>query len=150
MSPIVRTGNYIKYASKNPLKKFFIKKFLERTAKVIFSLRSQNILDVGCGEGFVLGHLKKRGFAANLTGVDISEEAISAGLAIFPGLNLVKGSVYNLPFADDYFDVVMCLEVLEHLAEPEKALQELVRVSKKYCLVSVPNEPFFTLANMVS
>lgn len=150
MSPIVRTGNYIKYASRNPLKRFFIKRFLERVARTISVLNPENILDAGCGEGFVLGYLKKQGLTPDLTGVDVSETALSAGLSIFPGLKLMKGSLYELPFADESFDIVLCLEVLEHLAAPEKAIEEIFRVSKKYCLVSVPNEPFFTLANMVS
>ena len=45
--------------------------------------------------------------------------------------------------------MVICTEVLEHLENPELALMELKRVSKKYILLSVPNEPFFMLANLL-
>jgi 2-polyprenyl-3-methyl-5-hydroxy-6-metoxy-1,4-benzoquinol methylase len=44
--------------------------------------------------------------------------------------------------------LVLCTEVLEHLDDPQKGLKELVRVSKKYLVVSVPNEPFFVLAQL--
>ena len=43
----------------------------------------------------------------------------------------------------------MATEVLEHLDDPKKGLKELVRVSKKYLLLSVPNEPYFMLANFL-
>ena len=45
--------------------------------------------------------------------------------------------------------MVICTEVLEHLEFPEKAVEELKRVSRKYIVFSVPNEPFFILANLL-
>ena len=45
----------------------------------------------------------------------------------------------NLPFKDNTFDYVFCLEVLEHIYSPFKVLSELKRVSKKYVVISVPN-----------
>jgi hypothetical protein len=44
---------------------------------------------------------------------------------------------------------VLCLEVLEHLTEPLRALEELRRVSGGLCLISVPNEPFFMMSNFL-
>ena len=38
---------------------------------------------------------------------------------------------------------------MEHLAEPDKVVDEIIRVSKKYCLLSVPNEPLFMMSNML-
>jgi len=54
-----------------------------------------------------------------------------------------------LPYKDNAFDLVLCTEVLEHLDDPQKGLKELVRVSKKYLVISVPNEPFFMFAQLV-
>ena len=47
------------------------------------------------------------------------------------------------------FDLVMSSEVLEHLEDPEKAINEVKRVTKKYCVFSVPNEPWWRIANML-
>jgi len=58
-------------------------------------------------------------------------------------------SLYNLPFRANYFDTVLCSEVLEHLDKPEKALSELKRVSNKYCIICVPYEPYFSIANLL-
>ena len=60
-----------------------------------------------------------------------------------------KGDIYKLPYKSNSFDLVVCTEVLEHLENPKKALRELIRVSGKYILLSVPNEPFFRLSNFL-
>jgi SAM-dependent methyltransferase len=61
----------------------------------------------------------------------------------------VRGDACELPFGDQRFDLVVCLEVLEHLPEPERALRELRRVSRGGCLISVPHEPFFRAGNVL-
>jgi ubiquinone/menaquinone biosynthesis C-methylase UbiE len=61
---------------------------------------------------------------------------------------ITNESVYNLNRDDASFDLVIILEVLEHLQFPDQALAELCRVSKKYCIISVPNEPLWRILNM--
>ena len=56
-------------------------------------------------------------------------------------------SIYNIDSNDNNYDLVIACEVLEHLEEPEIALSELFRISNKYVLISVPNEPFWRIAN---
>jgi 2-polyprenyl-3-methyl-5-hydroxy-6-metoxy-1,4-benzoquinol methylase len=61
----------------------------------------------------------------------------------------VRGSVQALPFAARSFDMVTCLEVLEHLADPAAAVRELARVARGAIVVSVPHEPYFQLGNLL-
>ena len=49
----------------------------------------------------------------------------------------------------DAFEAVVCTEVLEHLEEPEKALRELLRVTRRWVILSVPREPLWRVLNMV-
>lgn len=112
-------------------------------------LKVISVLDVGCGEGFTLKQFEDKKIGKNLVGVDNLRTAISIGKKIHPNLDLSKGDVYNLEFADSSFDLVLCTEVLEHLEDPKKAINEMKRVSKKYLVFSVPNEPFFILANLL-
>jgi len=82
-----------------------------------------------------------------LEGIDYSLDAIKLGKQVHPYLNIKRGDIYNLVYEDNSFDLVICTEVLEHLENPAKALKEIERVSSKYVLLTVPNEPWFTLFN---
>ena len=66
-----------------------------------------------------------------------------------PQGNFVKGIIYNVSYKDNAFDLVLCLEVLEHLAFPEKAMEEIKRISSKDILLSVPNEPLWSFLNIL-
>jgi SAM-dependent methyltransferase len=57
--------------------------------------------------------------------------------------------ITSLGFRSGSFELVLCLEVLEHVPDPLVALAELRRVSSRSCLISVPYEPFFRLANFL-
>ncbi|MBU1087968.1 MAG: class I SAM-dependent methyltransferase [Candidatus Omnitrophica bacterium] len=143
------TSNYKKHTSKNPLQKFLIEKFYQNLLQIIGSLKPEIILDAGCGEGFTLARLKKESIGKHLEGIDSSLNAISLGKKNYPSLSLKQSDIYNLPYNDNSFDLVICSEVLEHLEHPAKALAEIVRVSKKYCILSVPNEPIFMISNFL-
>jgi len=143
------TSNYKKHTSENPLQKFLIENFYKALLQVIGNLGAETILDAGCGEGFTLARLQHKGIAKRFEGIDYSPEAIALGKAMYPSLTLKHGDINILPYDNNCFDIVICSEVLEHLERPEKALKEIERVSKRYCLLSVPNEPFFTIANLL-
>ncbi len=66
-----------------------------------------------------------------------------------PGMSFTRGNVYDMPFSEKSFDMVMLCEVLEHLHEPEKALAESGRISRRYCIFSVPREPLFMLSDLL-
>lgn len=141
------TDNLKKHISKNYFQKKLIDNFYGKLIDSVTNLNVNKILDVGCGEGFTLSMLKKKCIGKNIKGIDYSVDAINIGKNLFPDIDLCVGNIYKLPYKSNSFDLVMCLEVLEHLENPDKALEEIIRISKKYCLFSVPNEPIFKLAN---
>ena len=73
-----------------------------------------------------------------IAAVDLSPEAVEFTARRFPQADVRCESVYQLPFEDDAFQLVICLEVLEHLRDPEAALAELSRVSCSDLIVSGP------------
>jgi len=93
--------------------------------------------------------LLKSAVCKKIEGVEYSKDAILLGKKLFPKLTFKQASAYELPYKDNSFDLVICTEVLEHLEEPTKAFKEMLRVSKKYLIISVPNEPFFMLSNFL-
>ena len=143
------TDNFRKHSSKNPLQQFLINRFFGALVAEARALHPASILDAGCGEGFTLERFRLADIGAHLEGVDLSPEAIDLGRALHPRLVLKQGSVYQLPYADNTFDLVVCTEVLEHLERPADALAELSRVAKRYSIITVPHEPFFQMANLL-
>jgi ubiquinone/menaquinone biosynthesis C-methylase UbiE len=64
-------------------------------------------------------------------------------------VQISQESIYELNRADGSFDMVVCLEVLEHLKDPVAALRELLRVSRRDVILSVPREPLWCWLNMM-
>ncbi len=142
-----QTDNYKKHTSKNPLKTIFLNIYYQTFLKELKKLDIKSVLDVGCGEGFILNKLKKEDIGTSWEGIDYSKDAIEIGKKLHPYLDLKQGSIYDSKYKDNSFDLVICTEVLEHLEDPQKALKEVLRISKKFVLLSVPNEPLFLLSN---
>ncbi|KKR76237.1 MAG: hypothetical protein UU21_C0014G0008 [Candidatus Levybacteria bacterium GW2011_GWA2_40_8] len=143
------TDNFRKHNSRNPLQKYLLGKFFEKFIDTVRFSNINTVLDVGCGEGFIMKRLKKAKIGVSWEGIEYSDNVIEIGKKIHPDLKITKGDIYKLPYRANSFDLVVCTEVLEYLENPRKALRELVRVSKKYVLLSAPNEPFFKLVNLL-
>ncbi|HKG25565.1 MAG TPA: methyltransferase domain-containing protein, partial [Thermomicrobiales bacterium] len=65
-----------------------------------------------------------------------------------PNATFQAASIFDIPYPDRSFDVVGCFEVLEHQRDPAAALRELARVADRAVVLSVPHEPYFSLANV--
>lgn len=144
------SGNLLKYNSKNPLQRYLINRFLSRIYVILKSLYFKNLLDVGCGEAIALKALLDKGIKSDkITGVDINKKAIAYAKKNIPDARFVVSDIRSLPFKSKAFDLVICLETLEHIHECKKALEEIMRVSNKYIIISVPWEPFFSLSNFL-
>lgn len=91
----------------------------------------KKILDVGCASGWFLSQLSRKFPLAKCSGIDIYEDGISYGKKIYPHLELKVADVHSLPYKSDTFDLAVCTEVIEHVSEPLKVLQEIKRVLKK-------------------
>src|SRR3990167_420123 len=98
----------------------FLNKHLKKNAK---------ILDAGCGTGGTMIYLQRAGFK-NITGVDNSKEALKFTQKRRL-TNIKLASVDSFPFAKNYFDAIICLDVLYHKGvDPKKAIFEFRRVLK--------------------
>lgn len=145
----MRSTNENKYCSRNPLKRFLINRFFIKITSLVFSFSPQNLLDVGCGEGFLAEHIMKKRPEIKITGLDISQQALKKAKKRVSSVTFKKASILKLPFSDNSFDIVLCLEVLEHLKDPLEAIKELSRVTKECCILSVPNEPLFSIFRLL-
>jgi len=87
----------------------------------------EKILDLGCGEGSKLNLVAK---GKKAVGVDISFTAIKKAKKQYPYFEFMQCNIEDLPFKDSQFDLVFCAFVLEHLDNPERVINEALRVSK--------------------
>lgn len=108
-------------------------------------------IEIGCGEGFstqrIANMLPPQAiFAASEYVSDLVPKAAKRN----PGVTVLQESTYELTHPDDSFDVVLLLEVLEHLDYPDKALQEIARILKPsgYLILGVPREPLWCMLNL--
>lgn len=147
-----QSPNLRKYTSANPLRRWLISRFYQTARGLLAQAATAGghcrTLDAGCGEGLAMRLLWPTG-APCLVGLDATGSALRLAGALNPACTFVAGDVRRLPFADQSFDLVVCLEVLEHIDEPAPALAELCRVSRRWLLLSVPNEPLFQGANLL-
>ena len=110
-----------------------------RWVKIIRKYKaSGKLLDVGCGAGFFLEYAEKY---YDTHGIDISEYSIREAKQRTHTAKLSIGDVTCLDYKNDYFDIVTCFDLLEHLPNPKLAIQELYRVLKNegVLIIRVPN-----------
>lgn len=138
-----------KYLKRNPLRQLLIRKYLEAISDLVDQTRVDQVFDVGCGEGFVIRHLSQQCRVAQSVGVDLDLELLTVAQRLNTGGTLLQADIGHLPIRDDAYDLVLCNEVLEHLRHPDFALGELERVTRRYCIVSVPREPHYRRASML-
>lgn len=111
-------------------------------------VKDRRVLDAGCGVGWGSALLAEAG-AATVTGLDIDAAALSDARRRTDAATFVRGDLADLPFADDCFDVVVCYEAIEHVAQPLVVLDELRRVLAPdgVLTVSSPNPAVYPAGN---
>ena len=148
----VVTGNvYDKYGTKNPIARYLTKNMLSRLDHCVLSSQISSIHEVGCGEGELSLRYARMRYSVRAS--DFSSQIIEIAkrnAEEHPELNITfcKKSIYDLNPEEDSAELVICSEVLEHLEDPVQAIDILRKISKKYLLVSVPNEPIWRILNM--
>jgi 2-polyprenyl-3-methyl-5-hydroxy-6-metoxy-1,4-benzoquinol methylase len=98
-----------------------------------------NILEIGCGHGNTLIELKKQGKAKFIAGIDIVDLNQSTKLDKFILADIECKENIDLP--ENYFDVIICADVLEHLKDPWNVLEKIKKFLKPHGIViaSIPN-----------
>ena len=93
---------------------------------------------MGCGTGWFTEALSHVG---QVTGIDLSEEAIAIARASFPGVDYVAGDVYQLPFPAGHFDLVVSQEVIAHVEDQPAYLRLAAQCLKPggYFIVTTVN-----------
>jgi len=102
------------------------------------------VLDVACGIGYGSYIISKDSAAKEIVAVDVSEDALEYGRKYYQTekIKFVQGDCHTVLLPDDYFDLVVSFETVEHLEQPELFLRRLNKSLKSdgYLIISSPNE----------
>jgi len=137
-----------KYATGNPVVQRLIGRWTTRLREEIAALTppGEALADVGVGEGLALSRIRPDG--VSVVGIEYREDKARCALETIDGLWVIVADAGMVPLRDGAVPVTTCIEVLEHLTDPDAAVEELARVAHHGCVVSVPWEPWFRLGNL--
>jgi ubiquinone/menaquinone biosynthesis C-methylase UbiE len=120
----------------------------EHVARYAFARRyaqGKRVLDAGCGTGYGSAELAQS--AAEVTGVDISPDAIEYACANYPipGLRFLKSSCIAMPLPPQSVDLVVAFEVIEHITDYRAFINECARVltQEGLLVISSPNKRYY-------
>ncbi len=144
----VPIGNtYDKYASKNPIERRLMDGFFAALDASLPSAAPVSILEVGVGEAEVADRVRARYPEARFVGIDLPDPELAEHWRA-RGLAGTFADITQLPFPDASFDLVLAIEVLEHVPDPAGAVRELRRLATGSLVLSVPREPIWRIANL--
>ena len=125
----------LKFNPKHPFDFSLTTRF--KSAHVLEYLRpspGDKILDIGCGLGFFLNTLARRGVRG--FGMDFSQKSLTLAKGMTSGL-FAQGDAQVLPYRDNSFDKIIFTDVIEHVFDDRAALQEIVRISKPGAMIAL-------------
>jgi pseudaminic acid biosynthesis-associated methylase len=95
--------------------------------------RGVRILEVGANVGIQLHLLQQMGFT-NLHGIELQKYAVEIARRVRPGINIIQGNAFEIPFEQDEFDLVFTSGVLIHIAPQDhgRVMDEMTRCSRRY------------------
>lgn len=96
-------------------------------------LAGQTILDIGCQDCLLKKYLN-----LDYTGIDLIKTKKC----------VIKGDIERIKINKKY-DIVLCLETLEHLKDPVAVMNKIKSIANKYIVISVPNEPYYTFSRFL-
>jgi ubiquinone/menaquinone biosynthesis C-methylase UbiE len=118
---------------------------IRRVLGLLRSLAPADLLDIGSGRGVFLWPLLDAFPDLPVTCIDLREDRVADIQAVARGgisrLRALSGDAGRLEFSNGAFDGVTMLEVLEHTPDPARAVAEIVRVARRFVVMSVPSKP---------
>src|SRR5262249_29865733 len=132
------TGNtFDKYQTTNPIEQRMMRGFLDAFDAMLARTSPTRVLEVGVAEGEIMTRIRARFPEASIVGLDLPDPQFPP-LWRERDLACAFGDAVALPYPDRSFDLVVAIEVLEHVPQPERALRELARVGTGSLIASVP------------
>jgi ubiquinone/menaquinone biosynthesis C-methylase UbiE len=143
----VAGNTYDKYASKNPIERKMMEGFFGALDSMLEGLDPKVVVEIGAGEGRITERLVERFPTATVVGLDLPDTDLAEEWDEIE-VPMFFGDATRMPFVDDSIDLVVGLEVLEHVPQPDRALADIARVCRGTVVLSVPREPIWRAGNI--
>jgi 2-polyprenyl-3-methyl-5-hydroxy-6-metoxy-1,4-benzoquinol methylase len=144
-------GNvYDKYGTSNPIARRLMAGFMARFDELVERTGASDAHEVGCGEGELAIRLARRGISVRGTDAfpQVLEEARRRAAAARVEVGFEAAPVETLEPRRHGAELIVCCEVLEHLEDPERALEVLAGLARPWLIASVPREPLWRALNL--
>lgn len=138
-------NHYKNYPNETQISDITIKRYNELLNKFEKFRRNNNILDVGCGDGFFLDQAKKRNW--NVYGTEFREQAVKK--CSEKGINMKQGKLSSLNYTPDFFDVITSFEVIEHINNPTEEISAFNKILRQGGAVYITTPNFNSLSRHV-
>lgn len=148
---LVIGNTYDKYHSQNFIARAMVNRFEKDLNDLVVFANPKTIHEVGCGEGYWTIKWLEQGYPTS--GSDVSTRIIDIAKANAARAGKDPSVFSVMPIeqiaqAKISADLLVCCEVLEHVADPSQALAALRESATNWCLISVPNEPLWRILNV--
>lgn len=102
---------------------------------------SQRILDIGCGQGHITSVIKKEFPSSEVSAVDYSISAIEYANDKYTEIDFIVADAYNMPYTNNYFDIVVCNNLWEHVPDPLHLLSNISKIINPngFLVISTPS-----------
>jgi SAM-dependent methyltransferase len=149
-SPAAGGNIYDKYASRHPVERRLVGGFLGRVDELVALTGASEAHEVGCGEGEIAIRLARHGFRVRGSdaAADVITEARRRASEAGAPIEFRRAPIEALTPEGDAAELIVCCEVLEHLADPDRGLAVLASLARPWLLVSVPREPLWRVLNV--
>ena len=144
-------GNvYDKYGTANPIARRLMTGFLASLDRLVERSGAREAHEVGCGEGELAIRLARNGLRVRASDAfpQVLEEARRRATAAAAQVEFEAVPVESLDPESHAAELVVCCEVLEHLEDPERALDVLATLARPWLIASVPREPLWRALNL--
>jgi len=126
--------DYDRLRGGNRMLKHHIEAIISEITSTI-DLKNKSVLDIGIGSGLYSSYLLEK--TNSVIGIDVSEKM--AKIAKRKGFEVITGDVHGLPFRKESFDAILMVDVLHHVGDPIRVLNECREATKRYLVIVEPN-----------
>lgn len=141
------------YAIKETIETDFHKRRVECTLELIKEANNNikgvpRVLDLGCGQGHITCEIRQMFPDAEISGLDYSVSAIEYAVDHFSGIDFAAGDACECPYAKNYFDIVVCNNLWEHVPDPVFLLSRITGILKPGGFVVISTPSRYRLGNL--